>query len=194
MLALARRPSRLAVFATLFIASMTAAADDKRVVKTPVAPLDPARIYRFDPLLEKFTPIDRKSLKPLHIYHRFSPALRRWVWSKTSADGRLEFAMGPGSVQQAFLFDLTATMEERKRALEQRAPEIARLYAVQGARAAMILNADGTWGLHGVASVGHIFDLETSERWEWHGDHRTAVVHGRGNSWQWLDRGYVPAR
>ena len=155
--------------------------------------LDPSLIYRYDPITEAFSPIDRAKLKPFHIYYRFSPVLSRWAWSKTTPDGRLEFAMGPGSVQSAFLFDLTATMEERMRVLEERAPELARMYAVQGARASMILGADGTWALHGLQSVGHVFDLETSRRWEWHGDHRAEVVNSGGAGWRIDDGRYVPA-
>lgn len=167
---------------------------------TPAAPekavapqFDQSLVYRYDPITEGFSPIDRSKLKPLHIYYRFSPVLGRWVWSKMTTDGRLEFAMGPGSIQSAFLFDLTATMEERMRVLEERAPELARKYAVQGARAAMILTEEGKWSLHGLQSMGHVFDLETSRRWEWHGDHRAEVVHGGGNSWRQEDGRYVPA-
>lgn len=154
---------------------------------------DPSLIYRYDPITEAFSPIDRAKLKPFHIYYRFSPMLNRWAWSKTAPDGRLEFAMGPGSVQSAFLFDLTATMEERMRVLEERAPELARMYAVQGARASMILGADGKWILHGLQSVGHVFDLETGRRWEWHGDHRAEVVHVGGNAWRLENDRYVSA-
>lgn len=154
---------------------------------------DPSLIYRYDPITEGFSPIDRAKLKPFHIYYRFSPVLNRWAWSKTTPDGRLEFAMGPGSVQSAFLFDLTATMEERMRVLEERAPELARMYAVQGARASMILGVDGKWALHGLQSVGHVYDLETGRRWEWHGDHRAEVVHVGGNAWRLDADRYVPA-
>jgi hypothetical protein len=167
------------------------AADAPANVEQPK--FDPAKVYRFDPITEAFSPIERASLKPFHIYYRYSAVMGRWVWSKMTPDGRLEFAMGPGSVQSAFLFDLTATMEERMRVLEQRAPALARMYAVQGARASMILGPDGTWALHGLQSVGHVYDLETSQRWEWHGDHRAEVVHGGGNSWRLDDGRFVPA-
>lgn len=160
-----------------------------------VAPqdLDPTRIYRFDLLTEQFHPIDRGSLKPGYVYHRYSPTLGRWVWSKANADRSLSYAMGPGSVQARWLFDLTATLEERRRELEKRAPELARLYGVQGARAAVILGPDGRWELQGASSKGHVYDLETGQRWEWHGDHRAGVVHAGGNSWMWQDGRLVPA-
>jgi hypothetical protein len=182
---------RVLIICSAMVAIPAAAAD--AVAKADTPKFDPARVYRYDPITETFSPIDRATLKPFHIYYRFSPVLDRWVWSKTSPDGRLEFAMGAGSIQSAFLFDLTATMEERMRVLEERAPELARKYAVQGARASMILAADGTWALHGISSVGHIYDLETSRRWEWHGDHRAEVVHGGGNSWRIDDGRFVPA-
>lgn len=149
--------------------------------------LDRSLVYRFDLIAETFSPIERAECKPLHVYYRFSPILGRWVWSKVAADGRLEFAMGPGSVQQAFLFDLTATMDERMQVLRERAPELARQYGIQGARASMILGDDGKWKLHGVQSLGYVLDVETGRRWEWHGDHRAEVVGGHGSSWAGWD-------
>jgi|688.fasta_scaffold483811_2 hypothetical protein len=154
--------------------------------------LDPARIYRFDPLLEKFEPIDRKALKPLNVYHRYSPQFGRWVWSKVTEDGRLAYTLGPGSVQQTSLFDPTASFEERRLTLEAKAPALARLFTVQGAKAAVILTPEGKWVLHGVSSVARVHDLETGERWEWHGDRRLAVTHGGGNSWSRQDSRWVP--
>lgn len=187
------RPTGLVMLACWFAVAARAVADDPRVIQPPSVALDPAQIYRFDPLLETFSPIEPSAIKPFHVYHRFSPILGTWVWSKATADRRLEFALGPGSVQQAFLFDFTATMEERRRVLEKRAPDIARLYAIQGARAAVMLEADGKWRLHGVQSLGHVYDLETGHRWEWHGDHRAGVTHGGGNAWVWHDGAYLPA-
>jgi hypothetical protein len=149
----------------------------------PEAPvLDRSLVYRFDLITETFSPIDRAECRPLHVYYRFSPILGRWVWSKVAADGRLEFAMGPGSVQQAYLFDLKATMEERMQVLRERAPELARQYGIQGARASMILGDDGTWKLHGVQSLGSVLDVETGRRWEWHGSHRAEVIGGGGSA------------
>lgn len=183
----------LRVFLVLVAMAMNPAAAADAAAKADAPKLDPSRVYRYDPITEAFSPIDHVKLKPAHVYYRFSPELGRWVWSKATPDRRLEFAMGPGSIQSAFLFDLTATMEERMRVLQERAPELARKYAVQGARASMILAANGTWALHGISSVGHVYDLETSRRWEWHGDHRAEVVHGGGNSWR-MDAGrFVPA-
>lgn len=183
--------SRLGLVCLVALAAFPTVADE------PIQPEQPrferGTVYRFDPITEVFSPIDRASLKPLHIYYRFSPILDRWVWSKTTPDGRLEFAMGPGSVQQAFLFDLTATMEERMRVLRERAPDLARQYGIQGARASMILGTDGTWALHGVQSLGHVYDLETGRRWEWHGDHRAEVVHCGGNLWQHQAGLFTPA-
>jgi hypothetical protein len=154
--------------------------------------LDPGKIYRCDPLLGKFEPIDAKALKPDHVYHRYSPSLNRWVWSKATADKKLAYAMGPGSVQPTALFDLTASKEERTRTLEAQAPDLARLSVVQGARAAVKLQPDGTWKIQGVSDVGQIYDLETGQRWEWHGDRRSGVTHLGGNSWRWHDGRLVP--
>lgn len=182
----------LRIFVVLIAMAIIPVAAADAVAKADAPKLDPSLVYRYDPITEAFSPIDRAKIKPAHVYFRFSPGLGRWVWSKATFDRRLEFAMGPGSIQSAFLFDLTATMEERMRVLQERAPELARMYAVQGARASMILAADGTWALHGISSVGHVYDLETSQRWEWHGDHRAEVVHGGGNSWRMDDGRFMP--
>jgi hypothetical protein len=174
------------------VAVQSAPGDDAR--PEAAATLDPARIYRFDPLVETFAPIDRRDLKPGHVYHRYNPGLGRWVWSKANADKSLAYSMGPGSVQQVWLFDLALTAEERRREIEARAPrEMAQLYRVQGARPAVRLEPDGRWVLHGVSNKGHVYDLETGSRWEWHGDRRVGVIHGGGNSWTWLDGRMVPA-
>jgi hypothetical protein len=186
-------PSLRCLFVAAMACLMTAAVAADTPATAAAPKLDPGKVYRFDPITESFGPIERTALKPFHIYYRFSTVLDRWVWSKTTPDGRLEFAMGPGSVQRAFLFDLTASMEERMRVLEERAPELARMYVVQGARASMRLSADGKWELHGISSVGHVYDLESGRRWEWHGDHRAEVVHGGGNSWRFDDERFVPA-
>jgi hypothetical protein len=168
--------------------------DSRDTAKQPEKPrLDPAKIYRFDPLLDRYEPLDAKAVKPDHVYYRYSPSQSRWVWSKATADKRLAYAMGPGSVQPTLLFDLTATAEERARTLEARAPNIARLFVVQGARAAVRLTPDGTWTLQGVSEVAQVYDLETGQRWEWHGDRRIPVTNLGGNRWRWHEDRLVPA-
>ncbi|MEO1991740.1 MAG: hypothetical protein ABGW78_07400 [Pirellulales bacterium] len=154
---------------------------------------DRSAVYRYDLVNETFSLIQIDKLKPLHVYYRFSPILDRWVWSKVDDNGeKLEFAIGPGSIQRANLFDLTISIEEGLEVLEQRAPDIARLYIIQGSSASMVLGEDGKWELNGVISVGHILDLETSQRWEWHGDHRVEVIHSGGNYWQYERGKFVP--
>lgn len=145
---------------------------------------DTSVVYRFDPVTQKYSPIARKDLKKGHVYYRHSPRLGRWVWSKADADGTLRYAFGPGSSQPAALFDMLASSEDRTKALEKQAPELAKRLAISGAKPSLRLGADGRWALMPDSTRGRIHDLETGERWEWHGTHRTAVTHGPGiNAW-----------
>lgn len=153
---------------------------------------DRAAIYRFDPVTEQLVPVEPAAIKPANVYGRYDLSLGRWVWSKADRHGNLRYAMGPGSTQPARMFDLRGTDAERQRALERRAPELARLLTIQGARPMLRLDEQGRWGLGPTPSVSSVFDEATGRRWEWHGDLPSGVVHSGGNRWR-IDGGwYVP--
>ena len=118
--------------------------------------------------------------------------LGRWVWSKADAAGNLRYAMGEGSTQPARMFDLRGTDAERQRALERRAPELARLFTIQGARPMLRLDATGRWGLGPTPCVSSVFDEMTGERWEWHADVPSRVMHAGGSRWRVHDGWYLP--
>ena len=179
------------VFGMVFAVSPCPAVESPLKAGSP--DFDRSVVYRYDPVHETFSPIERSKIKPLHVYYRFSSVLDDWVWSK--ADGRgqnLEFAMGAGSIQRVYLFDLTINIDEGIEILEQRVPAIARRYLVEGSRASMLLGEDGKWELNGIVAVGHVYDRASNQRWEWHGDHRVAVVHGGGRFWQDEQGSFVP--
>lgn len=155
--------------------------------------LDRAVVYRYDPFRRLLVPTPRSEWKPGHVYHRYSDRLGRHVWSIAAADGRMAYALGPGSVHPARNFDLRVSEAERQRELEAREPELARRLAILGARPTARLAADGTWSLDQSPGAARIFDLETGQRWEWHGDRRTGVVHSGGNAWVVVGDRYRPA-
>jgi hypothetical protein len=155
--------------------------------------LDHAVVYRYDPFRQLLVPAPRNEWKPGHVYQRSSERLGRHVWSIASADGRMEYALGPGSVHPARNFDLRVSEAERQRELEARQPELARRLAILGARPTARLAADGTWSLDHTPGASRVFDLETGQRWEWHGDRRTGVVHSGGNAWAVAGDRYRPA-
>ena len=154
---------------------------------------DRSRIYRLDLASETLEAVAPTALRPGHVYSRFDPGLGRWVWSKADAIGGLRYAMGEGSVQPARMFDLKGTDAERQRILEKRAPELARLFTIQGARPMLELDAAGRWGLGPTPSVSSVFDSATGERWEWHADKPARVVHAGGTRWTIVSGRYVPA-
>ena len=185
-------PFRVWLMVAIVGAILQASLQAAEPVKPQRTELDPGRVYRFDPLVEKYEPVAAAAIKPDSIYRRYSTSLNRWVWSTADREKRLVYAMGPGSVQPMSRFDLSASAEERTRRLEAKAPDLARLYVAQGSKGALKLLPDGSWALHGVSEVPHVYDLESGQRWEWHGDRRAGVTHTGGNSWVWSNGGYVP--
>ena len=155
---------------------------------------DRATVYRFDPMDEKLHPVKPAEMRPGHVYGRFDAGLGRWVWSKADAAGNLRYAMGEGSTQPARMFDLRGTDAERQRALERRAPELARLFTIQGARPMLRLDAAGRWGLGPTPCVSSVFDEATGQRWEWHGDRPSLVTHSGGSHWRVEAGWYEPSR
>lgn len=154
---------------------------------------DRSVIYKFDPLSKKFTAVKKGDLKPQHVYHRWSPSLDRWVWSKLAADGTLRFAFGPGSSQPAALFDMPANSEERSKAFEKQSPELAKRLAINGAKPSLRLGENGQWSLMPDATKGRVFDLESGQRFEWHGSNVVPVTHGTSiNRWIHADGRYQP--
>lgn len=149
-------------------------------------------VYRHDLAAETLEVVSPDAIRGGHIYNRFDPATRSWVWSKADASGGLHFAMGEGSVQPARMFDLRGTDAERQRILEQRAPELARLLTIQGARPMLRLDATGRWELGPTPCVSSVYDLGTRERWEWHHDKPSRVVHVGGARWDIAAGRYVP--
>jgi hypothetical protein len=150
-------------------------------------------IYRFDPVDEKLYLVAAEDFRAGHVYNRFDTNLGRWVWSKADEAGDLCYVMGVGSTQPVRMFDLQKSDEERQRALERRAPELARLMIIQGARPMLRLDALGQWGLGPTPCVSSVFDLATSQRWEWHGDTPSRVVHAGGNRWVFANGWYEPS-
>lgn len=149
-------------------------------------------VYRNDLIAQRLVPVPRSERKAGHVYFRFHSGLARHVWSIATADGGFRYALGPGSVQQTRQFDPRASTEERQRALQARAPEMARLLEIQGTLPTVILGADERWNAHVGSSVTSVFDLDTGRRWEWHGIDPVGVIHSGGPRWARQGSGYGP--
>jgi len=194
-------PTRLAIVAAVLAAVTTgpfARGDEDipaaKATATDDAGRDRGKVYRFDPVAEGLFPVTPREIRPGHVYCRFDAAMGRWVWSKADAARGLRYAMGEGTIQPARMFDLRGTEAERQRVLERRAPELARLFTIQGARPMLRLDATGRWGLGPTPSVSSVYDEATGDRWEWHGDQPCRVVHSQGGRWRIADGRYVPVR
>jgi hypothetical protein len=154
---------------------------------------DTSLIYKFDPLSKKYTAVARKDLKSQHVYQRYSSGAGKWVWSKVAADGTLRYAFGPGSSQPAALFDMPVSSEERTKAFEKQAPELAKRLEINGSKPSLRLGDDGQWSLMPDSTKGRVYDLESGQRFEWHGNHVVPVTHGTGsNLWTRAGGQYLP--
>jgi hypothetical protein len=186
-----RMKRRLAACIALAIAVASAATSVGQA--QPLAPSDdPAVIYRYDPLIEKLIAVPAEEITPGFVYYRYHPHLGRRVWSQAVEGGGFEYAMAPGSVQLARALDLRATQQQLREALTSRAPELARVMDIRGALAFVRLLPDGAWDLVRQPTIASVYDLETSRRWEWHGERRVAVVHTGGYEWTLVDGKFHP--
>ncbi len=154
--------------------------------------LDLNTVYRLDLFTESLKPTLKKDLKKGAVYFRYSPTSGHHVWSRFS-EKKFEFAMGPGSVQPAWKFDIHEGRDDQLRLLENRSPELYKRLMVQGSRPMIKLLENGHWELDTASNEGRVFDLESGERWEWHGGRQIRVVHTGGSHWKYYDRNYQPA-
>jgi len=175
------------------MATSLAAAEPAASLPAAASALRPDTIYRLDLFTETLRPLPTSELKPGAVYFRYSASSGRHVWSRMLADGSFEFAMGAGSVQPAWRFDVREGREEQLRELELRAPELYKRLITQGARPMLRLDDQGRWQIDLASNEGRVFDLETGYRWEWHGGRRVAVVHGGGRSWTHQAGRFLPA-
>lgn len=193
-------PFALAALASLPVVGAEPASPGAAAIKADEATADRdagrerSRVYRYDPLSGTLVAVPPDRVRPAGIYSRFDASRGRWVWSKAAADGSLQYAIGPGSVQQVRYFDLQGSQAEQRRALEKQAPELARLLTIQGARPTLELDDQGRWKLGPTPHVSTVFDESTGQRWEWHHDRPSAVVHSCGPLWTYSEGGYVPVR
>jgi len=164
-----------------------------RADQSETSKLDKNTIYRLDLFTETLKPNSKKDLKPGAIYFRFSRISGHHVWSRFSEKHIFEFAMGPGSVQPAWRFDIREGRDDQLRLLEERSPELYKRLMVQGARPMIKLLDNGRWDLDLASNEGRVFDIETGGRWEWHGGRRVRVVHTGGQSWTYQDHTYRPS-
>lgn len=155
-------------------------------------PIDWSSVQRYDPFDQVFVNVPREEIKPNHLYRHFHTGLGRLVWSIADDDGQLQFVLGKGSVQPADRLDLRRSLEEQQRIVRERAPELAQRLATLGARPFIELDENNEWSLVGHPTLPKVYDLMTGYRWEWHGEHRTAVMHTGGFTWRIVDGKYVP--
>lgn len=186
--------SKLFAIALGALVALTAHASRAQEVVAPtVEPLDPAAVFRYDPIAQQNVAVAAEEIKLGNVYFRYSPLLKQHVWSLAIDGGGFAYAMAPGSVVQARQLDIRATPEQQRQALQARAPEMAQIMDIRGARAYVKLDDAGQWQILRRPTVSAVYDLETLRRWEWHGGRRVAVLHTAGDDWLLVDGKFAPA-
>jgi hypothetical protein len=160
----------------------------------PVPPADDhASILRFDPFENKLVPVAADEVKPGFLYNHFHARLNRRVWSVAVEGGGFDYAMGEGSTEPARMLDLRGTEQQQRSTLERTAPGLVEMLRQRGGVVYLRLNATQGWELVPYKTVASVWDLQTLERFEWHGSRRVPVIHTFGNSWIRVDGRFEPA-
>lgn len=162
-------------------------------------------VYRYVPaardkrLVQRLEEIALDKLADQRVYLHYNDRLGRHAWGLHVADGRFRYAIGEGSTLRVELFDINLNQQERQEVLDAVAPRLKqKLEDPDKARNVNLylrLNRGNQWQLVGYSSLPKaqsVFDLETGQRWEWHGAQRHAVLHTLGDVWQIVDGRYVP--
>jgi hypothetical protein len=176
------------------LAPMPPAVEPQPAPPPPVPPADDrTTILRFDPFENKLVPMTANEVRPGHLYNHFNTRLNRRVWSVAVEGGGFDYSMGEGSTEPAAMLDLGGTFEERRATLERTAPGLLEMLRQRGGVAYVRLNAAQGWELVPFKTIASVWDLETLQRWEWHGSRRVAVIHTFGDTWIRVDGRYEPA-
>lgn len=186
----------LAAFVSCLVVLELGAPAPGQDVGSPVSPAgspqDPAVIYRLDLLNTRLAPVKQNELKTGYIYCHFSPRSGQWVWSFYQGGGSFWYAMGEGTIQEAWQFDLQGTPAEINERLKAM-PQLSQMMSISGRSACLTLQANGEWKIAGSGLASSVFNAETGERWQAHGNDYIRVVHSGGRSWTVSNGHYYPA-
>ena len=150
-------------------------------------------VYRVDPNSRELVVVPADELKPGFVYKYFHRELGRHVWGIAKENGGFEYAFGPGTQQSTQAFDLRISELQAQALVNERVPGLVKAMKSTGRNILLQLGEDDQWSIYPSSSIPKVFDLETSRRWEWHGDRRVGVMHTHGYSWQYRDGKHYPA-
>ncbi|QEG34373.1 hypothetical protein [Bythopirellula goksoeyrii] len=155
---------------------------------------DHQNVYRLTPRDDNtgLVLVPPSEIKPGYAYYFYSSVLKRRVWGFATEENTFEYAFGEGTILPTSRFDLRLSEQDQERILEERVPRLKQDIEGLGRSPAAQLDASGNWKLLSYTTSARVFDMLTSERWEWHGKRRLGVVNVYGNLWQIVDGEYVP--
>lgn len=166
------------------------------VAQEPTSASDHQNVYRLSPKDDNtalvLTPPEE--IKPGYAYKYYCPQLNRYVWGFATEENTFEYAFGEGTILPTSRLDLRLSQQAQEKILEERVPRLKQDLEGLGRSPAVQLDAAGNWNLLNYTTSARVFDLLTSERWEWHGSRRLGVVNVYGNLWQIVDGEYKPLR
>jgi hypothetical protein len=152
-------------------------------------------VLRYAPTRGTLEPISAEELKVGCVYSHFSKRLSRRVWSYVQANGEFWYALGEGTMLEAWRLDIRATVGEQLEMLAKVAPRLYQELQQRGTgRVYLRLTSEGRWVIAEGASFPTIYNAETGYRWERHSGRFIPVSAGPWQyRWEVQDGTYVPA-
>lgn len=153
-----------------------------------------AQVRRPDPISGALLPVAADQVKPGKIYNHFSQRHGRYVWAYALEGGSFSYPLGIGSTELPANFDVASSALQTQELLEAEAGPWARKSRLEGKQIMVRLGANGKWSILQNRSIRAHYDLNTGQRWEWHGKRRVAVLNMYGRIWGLDGENYVTAR
>ncbi len=149
-------------------------------------------VRRPDPRSSDLLPVSPEQIKPGKIYNHFSQRHNRYVWAYAKAGGEFSYALGTGSTELPDNFDLVTSKSQTKELVEAVAGPWAEKSRLAGKQILVRLGADEKWQIVPARSIRSHYDIESSQRWEWHGERKVGILHSNGNTWSYHGSKYAP--
>ncbi|MGI9428677.1 MAG: hypothetical protein ACR2NM_08475 [Bythopirellula sp.] len=140
----------------------------------------------------EFLAVEPDQVIPGKIYNHFSARHGRYVWAFAQAGGGFSYTLGPGSTENPSNFDLATSERETKDILESEAGPWAKRSRRERSTIFVRLKPDNQWKVVRTRAIRSHYDIDSGQRWEWHGKRKVAVLNTGGNHWTYDGTRYRP--
>jgi hypothetical protein len=132
---------------------------------------------------DDFSPVAPDQVIPGKIYNYFSPSHGRYVWAFAKTGGRFSYTLGPGTTENPANFDVATSESETREIIESEAGPWAKQSRRERSTIFVRLGPDNLWKVVRSRAIRSHYDIDSGQRWEWHGKRKVAVLNTGGNHW-----------